>query len=197
MTTETFGGHGRARMTPDTIVVLAISGLATVLVLAGLLYALGTGGRHQAALAAAGCEPNLSPPGLQCTTAQMLVSQYDTITVPAVQQLNTDVSAYTASQRHHLRAARAALSAEITLENALGASLARFPFPPAVAPEAARLIEANQARARLTAQAARSASLARLRSFSNQLTAASVTVEAQLQLTRRALQARPAAGQEP
>jgi hypothetical protein len=73
---ETSTSGGEQGTAAGRIMLMAISFLAAVLVIAGLLYATGTDERHKAALAAAECEPNLSPSGLQCTTVQMLNSQY-------------------------------------------------------------------------------------------------------------------------
>jgi hypothetical protein len=59
---QTHAPAGQERTTAGGVILLASSALAAVLVIAGLLYAAGTGPRHQAALAAAGCEPGLAPP---------------------------------------------------------------------------------------------------------------------------------------
>lgn len=177
--------------------LVAISCLSAVLVIAGLIYASGASERHKAALATAGCEPNLSQSGVQCTTVQMLVGQYMAIVTPAMRQLNTDVAAYTANERHHLAAAEAALTAEVTSENALDRSLARFPFPPAIAPLTTVLIRASHARATLTSEQARSSSLTQLRSFNDRVKVASATVQTEMKLIRKALDSRPAANQEP
>ena len=193
---ETYARGGQEQ-TADGLIVVVISFLAAVLVIAGLVYATGTSERHKAALAAAGCEPNLSPSGLQCTTAHMLDSQYMTIATPTIRQLNTDMAAYTANERQHLAAAKAALTAEVTVENAFDTSLARFPFPPAIAPIAKALIQANRARAKLTAEQARSSSLSQLRSFNDRVKVAGAAVRTELTLIRKALDARPAASQEP
>jgi hypothetical protein len=191
---ETYGIGGQEQTSVGGVILGAISFLAAVLVIAGLIYAMGTGERHQAALAAAGCEPNLSPSGLQCTTYQVLTSQYMSIMAPSIQQLNTDVAAYTANERHHLAAAEAALTAEVTSENAFGTSLARFPFPPAIAPMAKALIQANRARAKLTAEQARSSSLARLRSLNGRVRSASIAVQTEMKLIRKALDSPAPAG---
>jgi hypothetical protein len=192
-----YADYGREQRTAGGFIVAVISILSAVLVIAGLGYAVGTGGRHKAALAAAGCEPNLSPSGLQCTTVAMLVGQYVKITTPATQELSTDKAAYTAAERHRLGAAEAALAAEVTTENSLTASLARFPFPPSVAPAARRLIQANGVRASLTAEQARSSSLSQMRSFNGRVKSASTAVQADMTLLRTALDARPTANQEP
>ena len=191
---ETYARRGQEQTTAGGVILMVSSFLAALLVIAGLIYATGTGERHQAALAAAGCEPGLSPSGLQCTTAQMLASQYTAITTPASQQLNADMAAYTASERHDLAAAEAALKAEVTSEQALAASLAGITFPPAIAPLAKALIQADQARAKLTAEQARSSSLTQLRSFNHRVQAASATVQTDMKLIREALDAPPRAG---
>jgi hypothetical protein len=194
---EAYARHSQPGTMAGGVMVTAISLLAAILVIAGVSYAASTGERHQAALAAAGCEPNLSPSGLQCTTVHMLVGKYMNITTPAIQQLRTDVSAYTASERRDLTAAKSALMAEVTVENSVDTSLARFPFPPAAAPLARALIRDNQVRARLTAEQARSTSFTQLRSFNRRVRAASAAVRTEMGLTRKALGSRPTASQEP
>jgi hypothetical protein len=179
------------------VLIIAISVLAAVSVLAGLAYAAGTGGRHKTALAAAECEPNLSPSGLQCTTVQMLTSQYTAIMNPARQQLNTDAAAYTASERRHLAAAESALTAIVASEHALDSKLANFPFPPGAAPTASALVQADQALATLTAEQARSSSLTQLRSFNARVGVASTAVQTEMNLLRKTLGTRPTASQEP
>jgi hypothetical protein len=116
---------------------------------------------------------------------------------PAAQQLSTAAADYTAHEMHHLVLAVAALRAELTSENALGASLARFPFPPAVAPAARVLIKDNQVSAALTAEQARSTSLLQLRSFNARVQAASAAVSREMALVGTALAIRPTASQEP
>lgn len=188
---------GQEQTKAGGVIVAFISLLAVVLVIAGLIYATGTSERHKGALAAAGCEPNLSASGLPCTTAQVIARQYAAITTPVIQQLNADVAAYTANKRRHLRAAEAALMAQVTLENALGTSLARFPFAPTISPRATALITANRALAELTAEQARSSSLAQLGSFTDRVKVASAAVQTDMELLTKALQLRPTANQEP
>ena len=184
---QTYTRGGQERTVAGGIILLASSALAAVLVIAGLLYAAGTGPRHQAALATAGCEPGLAPSGLPCTTAHALASQYTAIMTPASQQLNADMAAYTANERHHLAAAEAALTADVTEQNALDASLAGLMFPPAMAPVAAALIRAGQARAQLIAEQAHSSTLSQLRSFNDRVRLASAAIQAQLQVMLKAL----------
>jgi hypothetical protein len=190
---QTYASGGQEDTAAGRIIVMVSSLLAALLVIAGLSYAMGTGQRHEAALAAAGCEPNLSPSGLPCTTAQMLASQYAAILTPAIQQLNADVAAYTASERHNLAAAEMALTAEVASEHAFGTSLAGIAFPPAIAPMARALAQANQALAQLTAEQARSSSLTQLRSFNHQVQVTSAAVQAEMRLVGQALDPPPRA----
>jgi hypothetical protein len=187
LTSATHARRGQDETAAGRVILMVSSILAAALVIAGLIYATGTPERHQAALAAAGCEPGLSPSGLQCTTAQMLARQYLAIMTPASQQLNADVAAYTASERHKLAAAEAALTAEVTSEHAFDTSLAGIAFPPAIAPIARALIQANQALATLIAEQADSSSLTQLRSFNHRVQVASAAVQAEMKLIRKAL----------
>jgi hypothetical protein len=192
-TYETYEAGRFDETTLGRVIIMVSSAVATVLVIAAVIYATGTGSRHRAALVAAGCEPNLSPAGLQCTTAQMLTSRYVAVVTPANQQLSADVAAYSANEAHNLAAARAALTAEETSDAAFGRALAGIPFPPAVAPLARELARDNQARTKLVAAQARSTSLARLRSYDRQVQAANAAVEAQMQVVLKAVQKPPAA----
>src|ERR1700678_1696030 len=92
--------------------IMISSCLSALLLIAAFIYALGTGGRTQAALAAAGCEPTLTPSMQQCTTQPILKAQYLAVITPATQQLNTDAAAYAASEGNHLAVAEAGLTAE-------------------------------------------------------------------------------------
>lgn len=194
---ETAARGGLDQVRAGGLIIVAISALSAFLVIAGLAYAAGTGGRHEAALATASCEPNLSPSGLQCTTVQQLTGQYTQITGPATQQLNTDAAAYAASDFSSRVAAQSALLAEVTVEKALGRSLAAFPFPAADVPAAKALMKANLALAGLTAEQSQSPSLFRMRSFNNQVFVARAAVQTNVGLVLKALQTPPTATQEP
>jgi hypothetical protein len=170
---------------------MVTSSLSALLLIAALIYSTGIGQRHLAALAAADCEPNLSPSGLQCTTVQMLTSEYMAILTPNSQQLSTDVSAYTANERDNLAAAKAALAAEVTSERTFDTTMANFPFPPNVVPTAKAMIQADQALATLTAEQAGSSSLTRLRSFDHRVQVATAAVKTELKLLRKALAVLP------
>jgi hypothetical protein len=187
LTSETHAEGSRRHPTSGGI--MTSSCLSALLLIAAIIYALGTSGREQAALAAAGCEPTLTPPMQQCTTQPILASQYLAVITPATQQLNTDAAAYAASEGDHLAVAEAALKAEVTSERALDASLTAFAFPPAIAPLARALINANQARATLTAEQARSSSLSRMRSFDHRVELADAAVQNEMKLVRAAVDA--------
>ena len=178
-------------MNAGGIILMAASVLAALLMFAALAYSTGIGQRHLAALAAADCEPNLSPSGLQCTTVPMLTSEYMAIMTPMNQQLSTDVSAYTANERDNLASAKSALAAEVTAERAFDTSMANFPFPPTVVPTAKALIQAYQALAQLTAEQAGSSSFAQLRSFDHRAQVATAAVKTELKLLRKALAVPP------
>lgn len=188
---------GQKRIGTGGVIVAVVSVLSAVLVIWGLYYAAGIGERHKLALAAAGCEPNLSPVARLCTTVFELNNQYKRIANPAVQQVNTDVAAYAANETNNLTAAAAALRAEVTVEKAFAKSLASFRFPPMVAPKANALLRAIQAQEKLNAKQALSSSLAEMRSFNGRVDAASATVRADLTKVRKALETPVTANEEP
>jgi len=179
------------------VILAAVSLLSSFLVIWGLYYATGTGERHKVALAAAGCEPNLLSVNVGCTTVWMLEKQWTQLTTSDLQQLNADVADYTVSSRRNLAQAESALTAEMTTAKAFDVSLARFPFPPAVAPAARALMQAIDARVNLTTEQARSSSLAQLRSFNGRVRASSAAIQTDLKLVRKALDTRPTVDQEP
>ncbi|WP_300613952.1 hypothetical protein [Trebonia sp.] len=222
---HTYAAPGRDDTAAGRVILMIISPLAAVLVIAGLVYAAGAAGRHAAAVLAAGCEPALFISGLPCTTRQMLVSQYDGIVNPAARLLAADTAAYTANQGRNLVAAEAALTAEAAAEQALGTSLAAVTFTPqnraralalltsaasdgnpvpaaavTLTPQATviadALIRADQALAALTARQARAATLTQMRSYNHQVQAAATTVQTELTLLRKAIEAPPQASRE-
>ena len=190
--------------------------LATILVIAGLIYATGTNARHLAGLAAAGCEPSESPSGLPCTTKQMIASRYTAITDPANRELAADMAAYSATEARHLSAATMALSSEVETEQAFDRALAAAiytpthiatavaltqdadahgnpppldaaVFTPQISVIANTLIRANQALIKVTSEQARSTSLRQLHSLNHARNTAQATAEAQATLIRKAL----------
>jgi hypothetical protein len=188
---EAYARGGQPKNIAGGFILILSSLLAAVVVTAGLMYAMGTSARHEAAITTAGCEPGLAPSGLPCTTAQMLTSQYMAIMTPASQQLATDMAAYTANEGRNLTAAETALTAEVMSEHAFGTNLAAIKFPVTMAPVARALIQANQARAKLTAEQAQSSSLTQLRSFNRQIQAADAAVQAEMKLLSKALDSPP------
>ena len=192
---ETYARGGRESTGAGGFILVTASLLAAVLVLAGLVYAAGTPARHRAALAEGGCEPSLSPAGVQCTTMKMLTTQFLAVMTPARQQLTADQAAYTADQRRrNLAAAQIALTAEVTSEHTFDTSLLRITFPPAVTTIAKALIRANEARATLTAKQALSTSLAQMRSFNRRVDVTAVAVQKEVKLIRTALASPSQAG---
>jgi hypothetical protein len=179
------------------VILAVIASLATFLVIAGLVYAAGTPARHQRALAAAGCEPNLSPNGLQCTTVWMLEGRWTALTTKTFGQLNTDVAAYNADEFQNLTAAKVALTAELTTARTLDHTLAQFPFPPDVVARANALEKAIGARVALIVEQVKSSSLAQLRSFDAQIDAAGAVIQQDVNLVHAVLYIRPTAAQEP
>jgi len=207
-------------------ILTVAAALSALLVLGGLFYATGASARHKAGMLAAGCEPSLFITGLPCTTQQMLVSHYEGIVTPAAKQLSADTVAYRANETRDLVAAEAALTAEVAAEQALGNSLnaamftpqnratadalitnaaangnptvpvAAVTFTPQITVIADALVQANATLAKLTAEQARSASLARLRSFDDRVEAASTTVQAEMKLVLKAIDTAPQADQE-
>jgi hypothetical protein len=216
---ETYAPGGYAREgRAGGVILAAVSCLSAVLVIAGLIYATGTGPRHNAAVLAAGCEPSLFISGLPCVTQQMVISQYEATVNPAIKQLTADTVAYRTNEDRHLVAAEAALTAEVATEQALDSSLAAMTFTPqnmananALITNAASngnnipsaaitftpkmtvvadaLIQADQALATLTARQARSTSLLQLRSFNARTAAVGATVQNDMKLLRQAVNA--------
>jgi hypothetical protein len=176
------------------VILLVAAVVSGLLVIAGLVYATGTGARDQAALTAAGCEPGLSGFAAPCTTQPMLAAEYKAAFAPASQQLGLDTTAYAADEGHNLTAAKAALTAEVAAEQAFDTSLAGIQMPPAITPIAQAVIRADQKLATLTSRQARSATLAQLRSYNPKVQAATASVEAQLSRILKAVDAPVRAG---
>jgi hypothetical protein len=169
------------------IILAVISSLAGLLVILGLIYAVGTNARSAAAIAAAGCEPGTGSEAAPCTTPAMLASQYKAIFTPASQQMTLDAAAYTASEKAHLAAAQAALTAEVATMRNFDTSLGAITFPAAITPVANALIRTDQALASLTAQQARATTLTKMRSYNNRIQAATAAVRADMNLLVKAI----------
>jgi hypothetical protein len=219
-------GGGEENTTAGGIILVVAGLVATILVIAGLIYATGAHARNKTALALNDCTPSLSPSGLPCNTQAMVLSQYQGIVTPVGKQLNADMVAYRANERRNLAAAEAALTSEVTTEQALDNSLAAVAYTPqnyanainlitiafdtgVNTPSAAilltpqttamgdALIRANQALAKLTAEQAKSTTLTQLHSFNDRVVAANATVLADVNAIHQALEVPPTAAQEP
>jgi len=165
---------------------LARSGGAVVMVILMLLAAscaasppAGKAGRA----ASQGAPPAKASPG----GMRVLAAAYLAVARPANHRLETEVDGFTRHQRDDLAAAEADLRAEAATEHRFDQLLSKIPFPPRIAVTARALIQANQRRAALTGQQARSSSVTGLLSFAGRHRAADAAVEAQVRIIRRAL----------
>jgi hypothetical protein len=175
------------------LILIVSSALAAALVLAGLIYAVGTGHRSVAAAAAAGCEPGLTSESEPCVTQQQLAREYSGMINPAGRQLSIDTTAYSSSEHSHLAAAQAALTAQVQVEQQLATWLAAIKVPASMAPQLTAVIQADQARAKLTATQAHASSLGTMRSLDRQVKQATAAMVAQVQLMQQAVNSPPAA----
>jgi len=222
----TYASGGEDSTAAGRNILILVACLSSVLVIAGLIYATGASARSRSAALAAGCELSLFTSGIPCTTQKMIASQYDAIVIPASKQLNADVAAYNANKRRNLAAAEAALTAEVAAERALDSSLAAAEFTPQNRARAITLIT-NAASfsqpvplaaitftpqltvivhglirdivavAKLTAEQARSTSLAQLRSFNPRVAVATDAAQAELHLLGKAVDTPVTANQAP
>jgi hypothetical protein len=171
------------------IILMVTSSLAALLVIAGLIYAAGTGGRSQAAIAAAGCYPGTGSETSPCLTEPMLHSEYMGITTPATQQMTLDEDAYTASEGDNLAAARTALTSEVTSIDAFDTGLSGMEFPADMTSIANAVVSASRARVTLLTEQAQSVSLTQLRSYNHRVQQANAAVETELSLLLKAVDA--------
>lgn len=197
MTSYSYARGGEDSTFIGGVIIAIVASLSAFLVLLGLVYAAGTPGRHQQALANAGCEPNLSPNGLACTTVWQLEGRWTALTTTAFGQLNTDVAAYDTDEFQNLAAAKVALTAELTTARTLDHTLAQFPFPPDVVARANALQMAIRARVGLIVEQLKSSSLVQLRSFNAQIDAGAAAIQKDVSLVHAILYIRPTAAQEP
>jgi hypothetical protein len=177
---------------PETLgraILVIVSGLSAVLVIAGLIYASGTGARMEANLFQQGCEPGLSSNAQACTTQPQLAAEYKAVLDPAAQQMSVATTAYTANETRDLAAAKAALTSQVTTEQAFDTSLAGITFPPAMTPIAQGVIRADEALATLTAKQATAATIAKMRAYNHRVQVATVAVETRMDLLLKAVDA--------
>lgn len=122
---------------------------------------------------------SLSPSGRPATGAarQALAARYLAIAVAGNRRLEIDFDRLDGRDRSDLAAARADLRDAAATESLFDHRLAGIAFPASTEEIVRLLITSNQARSRLTLAAAGSASLAQLRGYERQLTAANGPVE--------------------
>jgi hypothetical protein len=116
-----------------------------------------------------------------------LAAQYLAIARPANHRLDADNDGYGDNEKDDLAAAKHDLRAELATERLFDRRLLQIKFPPQIAPTAQALVRSNQVRIALATNQARSASLARLRSFDRRHKAADATLEEQVRIIRRQL----------
>jgi hypothetical protein len=165
--------------------LVAASLLAGVLVILALMYAANFDGWRNV--------PKAPPDAAAPADAQLaaLGRSYLAIADPANQQLNSDVTAFTANERSNLAAARANLRAEVATATRFDRQLAAIRFPAATEAIARDVIQANQARGLVITRQARAKTLARMQAFNAQHQAADAAVEAQVKRLRQALHLPP------
>lgn len=215
---QTYSRGGRDDTAVGGIILTMAASVSAILLLLGLIYAVGSTQRHDAEMTAFGCEPSVYISGLPCTTEQMLASDYQVIVGPATKQMKTDQAAYVIAEGHNLTAAEAVLIAEVATEQALDGNLAMATFTPqnraralalitsnagGTLPLAAvtftpqitviadALIKANQARVTLTAEQARATSLEEMRSYNRRVNAATAAVHTEMTLLLKAIEIPP------
>lgn len=132
---------------------------------------------------AAPMAPSLSPSSV--ATRRLDTTRYLAIAGPANRQLDHDFDDGINGPNHdRLAAAEADLRSAAATERSFDQELMHLPLPPAIEAAASRLVAANQSRARLTDEAARSASLAQLNTYQPRLTAANGPVENAVRVIR-------------
>ena len=109
---------------------------------------------------------------------------YLAIAVPANHRLETEVDGFIHHERDDLAAAQADLRAQAATERGFDRRLMKIAFPPQIAAVARALVRANQSRIKLTRLQARSASLARMRSYNKRHKVADAAVEIQVRIIR-------------
>ena len=166
--------------------------LGALIVIAGCASPSATSPASQSPSAAG--SPSASAPASPTppsASIRRLAADYLAIARPANHRLDGEVDGFGDHRRDDLAEADADLRAEAATERHFDRQLSRIPFPAAIAAIARALIRANQSRIALTRREARSASLARLRSFASTHKAADAAVEVQARDIRKALSLPP------
>jgi hypothetical protein len=130
-----------------------------------------------------------APPAIAAAAArQRAAARYLAIARPANRRLDHDLDdGLEGDDRGKLAASQADLRAAAAAERGFDRQLLALPLAPATEAVARILVAANQSRARLTDEAARAASLVRLRGFERRLDAANVPVEDAVRVIRSLL----------
>jgi hypothetical protein len=127
------------------------------------------------------------PVGLSAADRGALAKRYLAIALPANRRLDADFDGLDDNDHDDLAAAAADLLAAAATERQFDQRLLRITLPPDIEVIARLMVAANQSRARLTDEAARSASLAQLRGYAPRLTAANAPVEEAVRVLRTQL----------
>lgn len=150
-------------------------------------------------LLASGCAGGPAGPAAQQTSAlnagtarTAAAAQYLAIAQAGNRRLDRDFDGLDGRDRVHLAAAAADLRDAAATERLFDRRLLAITFPPETAKTARVLVTANQARARLAARAASSASLHQLAGYQQQLVAANRPVESAVRMIRSQLGLPPA-----
>jgi hypothetical protein len=130
--------------------------------------------------------PASRPPAATTSGGPELARQYLAIAVAGNHHLETDFDGL-AADHGNLAAARAFLRDAAATERLFDRRLLRLPLTPPLELVARLLVNANEARARLTAQAAESTSFAQIRRYERRLTAANAPVEDGVRVIRSML----------
>jgi hypothetical protein len=148
-------------------------------VILGCAGVLATGCTGAGRPAAAGTATH-SPPAA-------IAAGYMAIARPANRRLETDLEGIEHRDRNDLAAATADLRDAAATERMFDRQLLAIRLPPATEAVARQMVTANEARARLTDQAATSTSLRQLRRYEHRLDAANKPVEAAVRVIRSQL----------
>lgn len=155
---------------------------------AGVLASGCTGaGRPAAAGSAAHSSQAASAGWAAGQVRRRIAAGYLAIARPANRRLETDLEGIEHRDRNRLAAATADLRDAAATERMFDRRLLAMRLPPATEAVACQLVTANEARARLTEQAATSTSLRQLRQYERRLDAANKPVEDAVRVIRSQL----------
>lgn len=185
----TDAAHGRRRTSQATVAAIGVVGGLAVL----------AGGCSSGQSSAASSQPQASPAaasspvttGISGAELRGLARQYLKIATPANHLLDVENDGYGDNEHDNLAAARKDLLGEIATEHTFDRQILAIRFPAAIEAVARKLVTSNNARVALTAQQARSTSLAQLRSFDKRHAAANAGLEDEVRQIRVLLRLPP------